>query len=972
LIAALLLALFVMALFYRLLLTNRVLASGDILLYFYPYRSYAAAAFQEGRIPLWNPYIFSGAPFLANIQAGVLYPLHWPLNWLPVTQQIYWSAAIHAWILGMGGYVLLRRWGYGWLAGLVTALTLAGSGFYGGMIGHLNQMNGAAWLPWMLWVLENNPRYDIPTTGSRLAKLVSLGASHVGGVALFSLLVTLTLLAGHTQTAYINLFGVGIWLVAREVDVRAWVSGIRNWATKRPGLRRLARPNVHSLFSGLLPLLPGLGVYFLGILLALLLSAAQLLPTLELNQLGLRSGGLSYWEVTSFSLRPLRLPWTIFPTYGLVDLSTIWGPAFTEFVAHVGLTGLLLAAIGFWRSRWSRAWRFGLLFVGLGIFLALGRWNPAYYLLYQFAPGFDLFRTPARWMMLYTVGIAVLAGVGAEIMRDWAIRRLRDWRGGIHRPQLLISQSPNHPISPHTSISFLVLLILSTDLLLAARSLPHTQPTAPQAVYDVRTAPAYLLTDPARALHPAAMGRFLSLSTIEFDPGDMADWRRIYREGKPPQLDEEAFLELIIALKAQEILAPNLPLFWQVPAADGFDGGILPLQRYNELMTLLIPRDELVPDGRIREQLRTVPPADLLRLMNVRYVITDKVRDLWFENVYYDRQIGATLASPSPVQVEVDAPYHFKATAIGVIGFVEADADVWEQLSQGNQPVAQLAVIVGGETVQTLPLLAGGEAGAHFADGRIDSAMAAQAGAVVAFQDVEQGRQEYLAWLELDAPLSPDMLRFEHTGSAGVAVTVQAVTLVDERTESFRPLVASDRGRFRLVHSGDVKIYAALDVESRAYLATTIEAAASPAEALDRMQQQGQLDGYAVVEADASLLTDKGIAGAGGGGAVELLEYGPERIVVQTQSEEPALLVLADAFYPGWTATVAGQPAEIIATNLLYRGAPIPAGEQTVVFEYRPDSWRRGLQISLVGWVLLVGLAVVGVRWGRKVPFSVR
>ena len=138
LFVALVLALFVGALFYPLLFTNRVLASGDILLYFYPYRDYAAAALRAGQIPLWNPYIFTGVPFLANPQAAVLYPLHWPLSWLPVTKQIYWSAALHSWILGYGGYLLVRRSGGGQWPGLVTALILAGSGFYGGLIGHIN------------------------------------------------------------------------------------------------------------------------------------------------------------------------------------------------------------------------------------------------------------------------------------------------------------------------------------------------------------------------------------------------------------------------------------------------------------------------------------------------------------------------------------------------------------------------------------------------------------------------------------------------------------------------------------------------------------------------------------------------------------------------------------------------------------------------------------------------------------------
>ena len=40
-------------------------------------------------------------------------------------------------------------------------------------------------------------------------------------------------------------------------------------------------------------------------------------------------------------------------------------------------------------------------------------------------------------------------------------------------------------------------------------------------------------------------------------------------------MDEAAFKQLILAQKSQEILAPNLPLLWRVPAVDGFDGGDL-------------------------------------------------------------------------------------------------------------------------------------------------------------------------------------------------------------------------------------------------------------------------------------------------------------------------------------------------------------------------------------------------------------
>ena len=105
----------------------------------------------------------------------------------------------------------------------------------------------------------------------------------------------------------------------------------------------------------------------------------------------------------------------------------------------------------------------------------------------------------------------------------------------------------------------------------------------------MRTASAHLLTEPQRTVHPAAMGRFLSISEITFEPGDMPDWHRVLRGGARPQFSEAAFTEFVIALKAQEILAPNLSLLWRVPTVDGFDGGVLPLQRYNAFLSSADP-----------------------------------------------------------------------------------------------------------------------------------------------------------------------------------------------------------------------------------------------------------------------------------------------------------------------------------------------------------------------------------------------
>ncbi len=952
--AATVLAIFVLLLFYRLLFTDRVLASGDILHYFYPYRDFAAASLRAGDIPLWNPYIFMGAPFLANPQAASLYPLHWPLSWLPVTRQIYWSGAIHAWILALGGYALMRRWGMGWLAAVSTGLVLAGSGFFGGLLGHINQMNGAAWLPWLLWALEGRWSCEEKSESSEErgeTSRYSLYASHAWKYAalvlLFSLFAALTLLAGHTQTTYINLFGVGAWLLA--TSLRAYSYGFRLLAG--------------SFF-----------IYVLGVLLGVLLAAAQLLPTLELSQLGLRGGGLSYVDVTSFSLRPLLLHWTLLPSYGLRDLSVVFATlGYTEFVAHIGVLGLLLALIAVVSSHWSavgnRPWNIahwppatlcGLFFAGLGLFLALGRWNPFSFLFYHLIPGFDLFRTPARWMMLYTLGMAVLAGGGAE----WVKGRLTALSGEKPVRHLLLRAA-----------GVLLLALLALDLLASARALPHTQPTAPQAVYDVRSASAHLLTEPRRALHPSAAGRLLSISEITFDPGDMPDWRRILRGGARPQLSEAAFTEFIIALKSQEILAPNLSLLWRIPTVDGFDGGVLPLQRYNSFLSLLIPPEKLVPDGRVREQLHTVPPAQILDMMDVRFVITDKVRDVWFDDIYYDRQIGASLVAnglDSPAdgtdgvgigggpRLTVDAPYSFEATAVAVVGFVTSDAGY---AGAPDLPLADVIALINGERRTVGRLLTGSQAGAFRVAGSASPA-ATGTDAPVAFRDGESGQEEYLAVFALAEAVRLDALEISlavESASAGLAV--QAVTLIDERTKTFVPLLPSDRGRFQRVHSGDVKIYERLGGSGRAQLVEAVEPASSMGEAialLHAINAQGGSQASAVVEASMETIAGWGLADQAGtpagDGEASIVSYTPERVVIRARSERPSFLILKDAYYPGWQAAVNGEPAEIVATNVLFRGVPVPAGESEVVFWYGPQSWQTGLRLSLAGsllWLLL-------------------
>jgi hypothetical protein len=80
----------------------------------------------------------------------------------------------------------------------------------------------------------------------------------------------------------------------------------------------------------------------------------------------------------------------------------------------------------------------------------------------------------------------------------------------------------------------------------------------------------------------------------------------------------------------------------------------------------------------------------------------------------------------------------------------------------------------------------------------------------------------------------------------------------------------------------------------------------------------------------------------------------------------PGLVVLADAYYPGWRATVDGQAASIVATNHLYRGVAAPSGTHTIRFEYRPTSLIAGAIASIAGWLAIPALALAARRSRRQ------
>jgi len=99
-----------------------------------------------------------------------------------------------------------------------------------------------------------------------------------------------------------------------------------------------------------------------------------------------------------------------------------------------------------------------------------------------------------------------------------------------------------------------------------------------------------------------------------------------------------------------------------------------------------------------------------------------------------------------------------------------------------------------------------------------------------------------------------------------------------------------------------------------------------------------------------------------GEAAIKLYEN--NRVQINAQLSEPGVLVLTDAFHPGWKVFVDGKEQTIRRANYLFRAVELPAGNHRVEFVYDPISFKLGLVISSLTAALFITIPLVG--WLRR------
>ncbi|MCE5228380.1 YfhO family protein [bacterium] len=356
-------------------------SGGDIVNQYLPYQELIRNSVRQGAAPLWNPMTFCGRPLMGDIQVGVLYPPNW-LHWvLPLPLSFALVLAAHAiWMLA-GCWLLGRKWGLHPAAIALGTVLFAGSPFF-----TLKMSQGVilfiyvgAWWPWL----------GLATM--RLAERPNAARMIVMGITL-----AMSLLAGSPQITFygwLTTLALGL-IVPGEKGAAPWM--------KRAGL-------IAGAF-----------------VLAMALTAIQTFQTYHFVGNSFERGGGAGWDyITNGSLAP-RLLWLLLnPGYLGVGHSATefyWAfpPDFAESCYYLPLWSLAMfvpMGLGLLAPRadvsplHKRLAILALTAIALGLLLALGKSSPLFALFYKIVPGFDRFRVPARLMLVYTAGVAVLASL---------------------------------------------------------------------------------------------------------------------------------------------------------------------------------------------------------------------------------------------------------------------------------------------------------------------------------------------------------------------------------------------------------------------------------------------------------------------------------------------------------------------------------------------------------------------------------
>jgi len=373
-------------LFHQFIFSDQMLFGTDTIEAGVMFRSfYADFVKQYHQIPMWEPYLFGGMPFVDAMHGDTFYPLAALQFVLPLHRALGWKLVVTVFLAGLFSYLCLRAFGFdrkiatlGGLAYMFSANLV--SWVYGGQDG---RMYITSLLPLLFFFLEKG------LNTKRFIYYLGLGAA-----------IGLLILANHPQLAYYALWALGLYFLFRLFSLYVDLKDKKLVERIRP----LFKPVLLFIFAA-----------FLGLCLSLI----QILPPyIYVNKYSPRAEGARGYEyATSWSSHPEELVSQVAPEfcgYNVSEESTYWGRnPFKLNSDYGGIIPLLFAFLGLFLVRDRKKW----FFLGislLAVVYSLGAHTPIYRLFYWFVPQVKNFRAPSLIMFLLIFSFVFLACYGLQ------------------------------------------------------------------------------------------------------------------------------------------------------------------------------------------------------------------------------------------------------------------------------------------------------------------------------------------------------------------------------------------------------------------------------------------------------------------------------------------------------------------------------------------------------------------------------
>ena len=875
----------------------------------------------------WSSSEFAGLPVFADPQGAIWYPLHW----LFAQAGHAWSAYIVSAYLvgGIGAALYAWRISQSYAAALVAGLAWPWSEAMADLFPHLAMVHGFAWLPWILFGLE-----QVAATGSR--RWVGVTAIAFACLAL----------SGHPQVSIYCGYLVGFYALVL-------------WK------RESGRVDVLGLLAA---------VFVLGGALA----AVQAIPTVDAASWIARDRVGFGAFADSFAKQPHELLTTVIPQFCHER---------REAPTYVGLITLWCAGIALLGT--PRQWRtwFWATVALIGLLLGLGSLTPLASAAYH-VPFYDKFRVVARHLALYSFAVIALAALAIGAARQGQLRTgrmlasLGTLAAGTGLALWFTSRRPDlFDFSCSTQGFGRLLPTNPGDIWLQA------------GVAALACAILAMLTWPrtrlaGMVLLPVVLAA--DLLNAQSEPVDLLGFQPptiISRALVRPSVHAERLRELMrpqfqrVLPVEGSALDPVLPgafaRLWDIPSLGG----------YNPLLPARLTRlAQMDANGAVRGRLM-MPEDQTTDLFGVRYAVVRASALEWPAAIDaekpasalpgLDLEVGPSDCRPKgPVQVTLAPPPGIDATGIVVD---------WELVCEDNIPPDQQVGTLelrGRQGAISMPMLS---AGSGTAPPGIRPVHEGADRGQIPIRTLQQlvmpiGTLERIVISAHSLPAWILVRSAAVTGTDGrlhpLALPQAALGVTERWREDsrFRTSRDSDRGRDEDAdEEAAIVVFENLRARPRAWWVGRVVPVAGE-QGVDAIRLGRLRDGATWDVASTALATpddDLGdLASAEPGSRpVTILKAAGGDIQVTSEASRPGLVVVSELHHPGWRAAVDGQPAPVLRIDHAVMGVRVPAGRHEVTLHFEPRSLALGAGVSSLA--LLLTLWCLFSRGSRR-PLAVR